>query len=371
MRFVNPVMSALLRSPLHGLLSRRLFLLTVTGRRSGRRFTLPLGYVPDRDGLLVISQHADQKRWWRNLRGGAPVALHLRGCRLTGRADVIETPLAVAAEIERLVARLGAKPASARLYMGLDTTPPLTREQLARALDGVVLVRITPDDPAGSAAVVPVEARRQTLRKLLLGCGVLSSVLYVVATTIPYAGYSPVSQNVSELLAVGAPTRPLMLVVLVGAYNALVIALAAGVWLSPGRRRLLRLLAGVLVAYALLGALGGGIFNMDMRGAESTPRGALHPTMTAVGSVPILLSLIVGLFLHGRRFALLSLAVLLAGAVGGALTVQDVPLLAANLPTPWMGLKERLNIVAYMLWLAALALSFWPSRGGSAEKGAR
>src|SRR5579884_1140426 len=54
MRFVNPVVAALLRSPLHGLLSRQVFLLTVTGRRSGRRFTLPLGYVRDGDALLVV-----------------------------------------------------------------------------------------------------------------------------------------------------------------------------------------------------------------------------------------------------------------------------------------------------------------------------
>ncbi len=46
MRFFNPVMSALLRLPLHGLLSRQVFLLTYTGRRSGRQYTLPVGYTP-------------------------------------------------------------------------------------------------------------------------------------------------------------------------------------------------------------------------------------------------------------------------------------------------------------------------------------
>jgi deazaflavin-dependent oxidoreductase (nitroreductase family) len=149
MRAINPVMAGLLRSPLHALLSRQMFLLTYTGRRSGRRHTLPLGYVPDGDALLVVSQHSDQKRWWRNLRGGAPVTLRLRGHQVAGRAEVIETPLAVAAEVERLIARLGVKEASARLYMGLETTPPPTREQLARALQAVVLVRVTPDDAGG------------------------------------------------------------------------------------------------------------------------------------------------------------------------------------------------------------------------------
>jgi len=214
-----------------------------------------------------------------------------------------------------------------------------------------------------------VTESRATVRRLLLGCGVLSSVLYVLVVSLPYEGYSPVSQNVSELLAVGAPTRPLMIVLLVAVYNLLVLALAAGVWVSPGRKRTLRLTALMLGLFAILGAIGGGIFNMDMRGAESTPRGALHPAMTAVMSIPIVLSLIFGAFLHGRRFGLLSLATIVAAAVGGILTAQDVPLLEANLPTPWMGLKERINIYPYMLWVAALALSLWPGRGAGPATG--
>ncbi len=359
LRAINPIMAALLRSPLHGVLSQQLFLLTVTGRRSGQQYTVPLGYLSDGEVLLVTSQHAEQKRWWRNLRGGAPVAMYLRGHRVTGHAEVLEEPLAVAAEIERLIDRLGAKEASRQLYMALDVTPLPTREQLAQALAGVVVVRITPDSAGEDAKPA---ARRDTLRKVLLGCGVLSSVLYVGLTSVPYEGYSPISQNVSELLANGAPTRPAMLVLLVGVYNVLVLALAVGVWMSPGRRRPLRLTAAMLVLFAILGTITGGIFNMDMRGAVSTPRGALHPAMTGVMSIPILLSMVVGAFLHGRRFGFLSLAAIVAGAVGGGLTVQDVPLMEAGLPTPWMGLKERINIHAYMLWIAVLALSLWPAR---------
>ena len=35
----------LLRSPLHGLVSGRIVLLAFTGRRSGRRFTVPVSYL--------------------------------------------------------------------------------------------------------------------------------------------------------------------------------------------------------------------------------------------------------------------------------------------------------------------------------------
>ncbi len=57
-------------------------MLTCTGRRSAREFTLPVGYLPDGRELVVICQHAPQKRWRRNLRGGAPVVLRSTNCRL-------------------------------------------------------------------------------------------------------------------------------------------------------------------------------------------------------------------------------------------------------------------------------------------------
>jgi hypothetical protein len=63
---VNPLVRALLRSPLHPLLSRRLVLLRVTGRRSDRTFELPVGYVRNDTGILVTVGAPDRKQWWRN-----------------------------------------------------------------------------------------------------------------------------------------------------------------------------------------------------------------------------------------------------------------------------------------------------------------
>jgi hypothetical protein len=65
----------------------------------------------------------------------------------------------VAAEVERLIARLGAIEASRQLYMSLDVTPPPTLEQLAQALHGVVVVRITPER---APMYVRAERRRET-----------------------------------------------------------------------------------------------------------------------------------------------------------------------------------------------------------------
>lgn len=77
MRRINPVVAAILRSPLHGLLSNRLVLLTIRGRKSGELYTFPVEYKQDL-GHLVIITHAD-RMWWHNLEGGADLTVHLRG----------------------------------------------------------------------------------------------------------------------------------------------------------------------------------------------------------------------------------------------------------------------------------------------------
>ena len=74
---INPVMRALLHSPMHGFWSGSLMLITFTGRKSGRKFTTPVRYV--REGETVKCFTSKENQWWRNLRGGADVVLRLNG----------------------------------------------------------------------------------------------------------------------------------------------------------------------------------------------------------------------------------------------------------------------------------------------------
>lgn len=83
----NTLVTAVLRSPLHPLLSRGTMLITVTGRRTGRRYTTPVQYAR-RDGhLFVVSRQ--ERTWWQNLRGGGAVTVRLRGRTWTGRGSVV------------------------------------------------------------------------------------------------------------------------------------------------------------------------------------------------------------------------------------------------------------------------------------------
>jgi F420H(2)-dependent quinone reductase len=86
---LNPLVAGLLRSPLHSLASRWLLVLTVTGRRSGRRYAIPVGYQRDGDRLVVLVSNARRKRWWRNYRSPGPVELLLRGRPRRGVAELV------------------------------------------------------------------------------------------------------------------------------------------------------------------------------------------------------------------------------------------------------------------------------------------
>jgi deazaflavin-dependent oxidoreductase (nitroreductase family) len=72
----NDFMAAVLRSPFHGVLSNGMMLITVTGRKTGRKYTTPVGYYREGDYLWVITSR--ERTWWRNLQGGAEVELFLK-----------------------------------------------------------------------------------------------------------------------------------------------------------------------------------------------------------------------------------------------------------------------------------------------------
>jgi F420H(2)-dependent quinone reductase len=90
LRYVgNPIVSTILRSSLHRMLSRCVLLIMVVGRRTGRRYTMPVGYVRQDGTLDVLVANRDKKAWWRNLETPAPVELVLDGQVIRGRAEAL------------------------------------------------------------------------------------------------------------------------------------------------------------------------------------------------------------------------------------------------------------------------------------------
>lgn len=87
-KWYNPLVTWLLRSPLHGVMSGSTVLVTISGRKSGQPYTLPISYHQAGDTLTLITRR--DKTWWRNAQGGAPVRLRLRGREVAAHAEVVE-----------------------------------------------------------------------------------------------------------------------------------------------------------------------------------------------------------------------------------------------------------------------------------------
>ena len=133
----NPFMAGVLRSPFHGLLSHNTMLITVCGKKTGRRLTTPVNYFRRGDELLMVSLRS--RTWWRNLRGGAQVGLLLAGKEREAFASVAESD----SEIRRGLAQIIVhSPSIARpLAIALDETGQPKPVDLARASQNRVIVR--------------------------------------------------------------------------------------------------------------------------------------------------------------------------------------------------------------------------------------
>jgi hypothetical protein len=137
MPLVDAFVGAILRSPLHGLLSKSMLLLAYTGRQSGKRYQRPLGYRRDGDVVTLVAGNS----WWLNVRDGAPVTLRLAGAELRGFAVPVEERRQAA---DALMAFVEKNPHLARMYnviLTRDGRPD--RGSVEVAVNTLVVVLVT------------------------------------------------------------------------------------------------------------------------------------------------------------------------------------------------------------------------------------
>ena len=202
------------------------------------------------------------------------------------------------------------------------------------------------------------------LRKALLVCGILSSLVYVAMTVLvarQWPEYSSFSQTISELSAIDAPTRSTWAAP-GAAYTVLVTLFGWGVVRSAGPNRTLRVAGVLILVYGALGILWP-LAPMHQRHVLAAGGGTASDTMHLVlaGLTVTLMLVAIGLGSAGLgpRFRVYSIVSLIVLAVCGALTFLDSPGLARNEPTPWIGVWERINLGVFLLWVAALAIALW------------
>jgi len=116
-------------------------------------------------------------------------------------------------------------------------------------------------------------------------------------------------------------------------------------------------MATLLVAFGVVDLVGPFV-PMHVRGAQMTLTDVLHIALTSVDVLFIVLLLAIGSSTTalGKRFRLYSIGTLLTVLVFGTSAALDGPRLAAQQPTPWMGITERICVGGYLVWALVLAL---------------
>jgi len=140
---INPLMRLILNSPLHGMMSAGLLLINYRGRKSGKEYTLPVQYAQDGKKIYIIPGMPEQKTWWRNLKGGLPVRLTLRGQVVNGNGIVLEQP-GDAAEI-LAAAELSLKRSAqlAKMYnVRIEADGSLNTDDLRKAAEKIIITRV-------------------------------------------------------------------------------------------------------------------------------------------------------------------------------------------------------------------------------------
>ena len=239
-------------------------------------------------------------------------------------------------------------------WMGATERAAQYATNLWYAVFAVVLLR------EGRSAQASAEASGEGSSRFALACGLASALLYatmLVVVPLVWSEYSSASQTVSELSAIDAPTRPLW-VPLGVVWTLLYGVFGWGVWRAAGSSRALRIAGGSILASALVGIFWPPMHLREVLAAGgATLTDTLHIVWTAANGVLTLVAMGFAAAALGRGFRIYSIVSMAVVVVAGALTSMSAPQLQAGLPTPWIGVWERVNIAAWLLWVAVLSVT--------------
>jgi uncharacterized protein DUF998 len=212
-----------------------------------------------------------------------------------------------------------------------------------------------------ASAARPHTARNteRSVRLALLACGIVAPLIYIatdVIASMRWAGYSYRDQTISELNAIGAPTRPLTIVLGLVGYTFL-IAFGLGIWRSARGGRKLRVAGGALVLLGAFSFWAVPFASMHVREAEESLTDTLHLVGLPIAGVLLGAAIGCGAAWFGRWFRIFSIATVLLVLAFGVWGGMEGSRVADNLATPWLGIKERVSVYAYQVWLLVFAIA--------------
>ena len=142
LRLVNPILGFLLRTPLAGPARKQLMVLSFTGRKTGRPYTIPVSAHLIDNELYALTGAS----WRQNFRDGADAQVVYDGKATAMRGELIRDRAVVSDLFLRCAESYGVQRAQRMIGLKFRDQRIPTREEFAEAVDRLHLgaVRLTP-----------------------------------------------------------------------------------------------------------------------------------------------------------------------------------------------------------------------------------
>jgi hypothetical protein len=141
--WANSWMKWALTAPgIQSLVGKGVALLSFTGRKTGKLYTIPVSYQRQDDNVTIITKRL--RKWWHNFELPSEVELRLAGHMYTGTAEIEADESEM---LEFMTEYLKTRPIDAKAY-GLGKYEA-TKDRIARVIPHIVMIRI---------AITPKEA---------------------------------------------------------------------------------------------------------------------------------------------------------------------------------------------------------------------
>jgi hypothetical protein len=196
------------------------------------------------------------------------------------------------------------------------------------------------------------------MKRNLLWCGVIAPAYFIfindVIAVMLYPGYDRITRPVSELSATYAPSRPLLLPLLI-IFQLLMMGFWIGVWQVSNHNRYLRISGIVMVVFTVLGILA---YPFPMTTNEVWGANTIHSIIWGIVA-PILMFFGIGVsaFAFGKRFQVFAALIVCALVIFSILTGVEAARVISGETHTWFGIVERALIGTWLTWVFVLAIT--------------
>ncbi len=193
-------------------------------------------------------------------------------------------------------------------------------------------------------------------QKILLSCGIFAPLIYLGTDLLSgrlLKGYNFAAQSISELSAIGSPTRSLVVAFTIVA-DILMIAFGVGVWRIAGQALLPRIVSGLVIGNVVTGLVATLFF--PARFGETPVFASPGVIIMFLSVVCFVLAMFFGSMAFDGWLRMLSLAIPVTYILLAILRFATAKSSSAGETVSLVGAQERTMSYSFLLWVIALSI---------------